>query len=195
MEMPQNVHRKIMKMILRIYIALLLFSCTPNPTEKRRQITKSIKTTTIYLKAPAYKSFSQFKNDTLHYLEYNFEQRKHYYTDRPLGFLLKELELPVFSYHVSQGYKFKGGCDPSPNDSIASISFTLEKEVSTFEKFDRRIRPNVLVVKLKPFQADSALLLSKKYGQTKIRWSKEVGNYYADKTIEEVLLIQKSPTK
>ncbi|MFN0255127.1 hypothetical protein [Pedobacter ureilyticus] len=192
METLAESHRAFMKTFYFLFISLVFFSCDNSPEKIPRQPIKFTRTTITHINPPKYKAFKTFKNDTLNYLVHNFERRKSYYIDRTLNALYKDLELPIIRGIISEGKKYNGGRhSPPSNGSVSHISLYLEKDIAVFTKFRSKIRPNILVVKLKQFPADSAWLLSKKYYKAPSSWPQEVANYYANRRIEDILLISK----
>lgn len=178
-----------MKNLGVIYLLFLFFSCTDNSKHFQKQI-KFNKTTITHI-MPAFKPFEKFNNDTLKYLAHNFERRKANYRNKPLSYLLKDIELPILYYNLTFG-QYEGGHN-IPNDSITHINLFVEKNGYAHAKLLRNLEPNGIIVKVKPFHQDSSLLLRRKYYKLQITWSKEEEYYYANKQVEDVLLERFKP--
>jgi hypothetical protein len=126
-----------------------------------------------------YKPFTEFKGDTLQYLQYNFIERKDQYEGKKLEVLLKDLEFNIkFSF---PGYL---GNDASKSDDV-SIAFYDIDTYSTKRENNEKLC--VMSFKWKePIMATDVDKLRAEYGR---EWTTHHQKLYGKQVISDVYVV------
>lgn len=139
---------------LSILFLLAILGCQSSKTSNPSVLADSLVNSTASSNRQAfYKPFSEFKGDTMQYLNYNFVEHKDHYIGKPFSVLYNDLEFPVKSS--------TGGYDPRNSLSSPSISLYFVDDNAVSYRINNDADPlySVIVSWEKPVSADALFKL------------------------------------
>lgn len=125
-----------------------------------------------------YRPLAEFGKDTLSYLRTNFENRKGLYVDKPLGFLLDQLEVPTVDYILSETYDNKINKGILLHFNRTSMSSHLASGTSALA---------LVIIWANPIPTEDAKHLVKKGNWN---WTKEQEEFFRKQLVGDVITIK-----
>ncbi len=139
-------------------------------------------TSAMFVSKP-YKSFAEFKGDTLQYLQYNFIERKNQYQGKKLEVLLKDLEFDI-------KYNFPGYMDPSRSNNVSLSFYDNDTHINRMANNEKLY---ILELGLKaPIMVAEIDKLRAEYGR---EWTKHHLKLYSKEVIRDVYVVVLPDTK
>ncbi|WP_316847126.1 hypothetical protein [Pedobacter psychrodurus] len=174
--------------IATIFLLLLFLGCK-NAHEQKQEVNHTArisvdktKTDTLHSQKLAYQKWKGFKADTLNYLVENFVDRKSYYKNKPLGVLLKDIEIPIVHYTTDFSYP--------PNEKyINGITLMFERNAVVYNKFQTKKKvANLIVVNLKgSLTNEEVRSFLMRYKRT---WSKQAALFFDEQLVEDIAIVE-----